>query len=178
MLRIVLVLLAFALAAPLRAQTMGDLQAVELTPERVEAVIAAYPPMRARLEEMDARFGSEGDADSVASQLQALAIAGGVPGVLDAAAVEVGFAGFMDWLGTTYAVLYAHAFARQPEMDSQMQQALAQIETSPGLSAAQKEQMKAAMLQSMGAVQAMRPSDQNVAAVAPYADEIEALLGE
>jgi hypothetical protein len=165
-----------ASAAPSGAQAPA-LAEVALTPERVETVIAAFPQMRTRLEEMDAQFDS-GAADDVASQLQALALLGSTQGALNSAAIGLGFADFLDWLATTNAVFMAHAFAKSPDMDAQMQQTLAQIDSQPGLSAEQKQQMKSAIHQSMGALQTMRPPEENIAAVEPYSAKIEAMLKE
>ena len=174
--RIWLVLLSIFVAQPALGQTPAP--GVALTPARVETVIAAYPLMRAELEELDTGFDDSADADSVASSLQALALAGGVNAALNSAAVENGFADFMDWVTITQAVFLAHAFAQNGGMDAQVQEALDSIDSQPGLTAAQKEQMKAMILQSMGVVDQMRPPDENVAAVGPYHDQIELMLQE
>jgi hypothetical protein len=175
--RLLVVLAAILFAAPSLAQTPG-LPNVVLTPARVETAVAAYPPMRDRLAEFDDEFDGYGDADTLASSLQALALAGVASGALNAAAQDNGFADFMDWVSTTNAVFMAHAFAEHPGMDAEMQQALDQIDSQPGLSAAQKEQMKQMLMQSMGTLEAIRPPDENIAAVAPYHDAIEAMLAE
>jgi hypothetical protein len=175
--RLLLVLAAFLFAAPSTAQTPG-LADVALTPARVETVITAYPLMRSRLAELDQEFEGYGDADSLASSLQALALAGAASGALNAAAQDHGFADFMDWVSTTNAVFVAHAFAQHPGLNAEVQAALDGIDSQPGLSAAQKEQMKAMILQSMGTLDAMRPPDENIAAVASHHDEIEAMLQE
>jgi hypothetical protein len=61
-------------------------------------------------------------------------------------------------------------------MDAQMAEAIAQVQNNPNLSDAQKEMMMQQMQASMGAVAMMRPSQENVDAVAPYADQIQAML--
>jgi hypothetical protein len=175
--RLLFVLAAILFIAPSLAQTPG-LPDVVLTPARVETVVTAYPLMRDRLAELDEQFDGYGDADTLASSLPALALAGAASGALNAAAEDHGFADFMDWISTTNAVFMAHAFAQHPEMDADVQAALDGIDSQPGLSAAQKEQMKTMILQSMGTLEAMRPPDENLAAVAPYHDAIEAMLQE
>jgi hypothetical protein len=176
-LRYLLALFAFLVASPAFAQ--GGSESITLTAERVEAVIAAFAPMRAELRELDESFGSDADANNYSSQLQALAIAGGVSGAVDSAAQENGFASFLDWVNHTNAVLIAHVFAANAsKMDAEMQQALAQIDSQPGMSDAQKEQMKQMLMQSMAAVDAARPPEENIAAVMPYHDQIEAILAE
>ncbi len=174
--RLWLVLLSFLAAQPAFAQTA--LSDVELTTARVETVIAAYPLMRVRMEELDSEFEGSADAGAAASSLQTLALAGGVSGALNSAAAENGFADFMDWVTTTHAVFLAHAFAQDGGMDAQVQDALDNIDRQPGLSAAQKEQMKAMILQSMGVIEQVRPPDGHIAAVAPYHDQIEQMLRE
>lgn len=174
--RLCLILLSFFVAQPTLAQT--SLPDVSLTSVRVEAVITAYPLMRERLETLDAEFDDVDDADSVASSLQALAIFGSANSALNSAAQDNGFADFMDWLSATNAVVMAHAFGQNGGMDAQMQEALEGIDNQSGLSDAQKEQMKAMILQSMGVIETMRPPEENIAAVEPYHDAIEAMLEE
>jgi hypothetical protein len=173
-LRLVCVFLASLFAASSSAQT--SLPSVVLTPERVEAIVTSFVPLRDRLRELGAEFETAGDAGKYSAQLQALAMMGAASSVFDDAAREYGFADFQDWVATTNSVILAHAFAQNPEMDADVQQALDQIDSQQGMSAEQKEQMKAMILQSMGAIETMRPPEENIAAVAPYAAEIEAML--
>jgi hypothetical protein len=174
-LRLLFVAMTFLFANPLWAQ--NPFADITLSPERVEAAIAAYMPMRDRIEAMSGEFEASGDAGDVAQQLQALAMLG-AGGMLDGTAQEYGFDGYADWLGTTYAVFMAHGFAQHPELDADVQEALARIDSETSLSDAQKEQMKQMLQHSLGAIAAMRPSEANLAAVAPYQAEIQALLEE
>jgi hypothetical protein len=174
-LRFLFVVLIAFFAAPTAAQT--PFPQVALTTDRVEAVISAYGPMRERIEEIGADLEASGEAGDVAEELQALAMAGTVGSALDDAAQAYGFDGYMDWAATTYAVFAAHAFAKNPP-DAEIQEALDQIESNESLTAAQKEQMKQMLLHSLGAMQAMQPSDENLAAVEPYGDQLEAVLAE
>jgi hypothetical protein len=171
----VFVVLIALFAAPSEAQT--PFPEVTLTTDRVEAVISAYGPMRERIEAIGADVETSGDSGDVAQALRAMATAGAVGSALDSAAQDHGFEGYMDWVATTYAVFTAHAFAREP-VDEQIQQALDAIENNNSLSAAQKEQMKQMLLHSMGVVESMRPSDENLAAVEPYGEQLEAVLAE
>lgn len=174
-LRSLLVILIALFAAPSQAQ--APIPQVALTGDRVEAVIAAYAPMRERIEAIGADFESSGDANDVAKGLRAIAAAGAVTGALDGAAQEHGFDGYMDWIATTYAVFTAHAFARNPP-DAQIREALDKLESNTDLSDAQKEMAKQMLLHSMSVAETMKPSDQNLAAVEPYHDDLEAILAE
>lgn len=174
-LRTLLVVLIALFAAPSEAQT--PFPEVTLTTDRVEAVISAYGPMRERIEAIGAGFESSGDSGDVAQALRAMATAGAVGSALDSAAQAHGFQGYSDWVATTYAVFVAHAFAKNPP-DAKIQEALDQIESNDSLTAAQKEQMKQMLLHSLGAMQAMQPSDENLAAVEPYGERLEAILAE
>ncbi|MGH6926422.1 MAG: hypothetical protein ACRED5_22060 [Propylenella sp.] len=172
--RLLIVLVALLFATVARALTPGPAE-MPLTPEKVEAVVTSFPLMRERLAEIDRSFSGNSDAEALASSLQALSLVGAANNALNVAAQRQGFASFLDWLNTTYAVIFAHAFAR-PDMDAELKQALDNIDAQQALSAEQKEQMKAMIRQSMGAVDAVRPPQANIEAVAPYHDEIEAML--
>jgi hypothetical protein len=151
---------------------------VALSSEKVEAVLASYSPMRDHIEEFGAEFEADGNAAEFAQRLAGLGALSTAGSVLDDTAQEYGFDGYMDWLGVTYAVFLAHGFAEHPGVDDDLQKALDEIEKQDGLSAAQKEQMRQMLLHSMGALAAMRPPEENIAAVTPYRDEIEAILME
>jgi hypothetical protein len=173
--RLALAIIPLALlCAPAPAQT--TVAQVTLTTERVEAVITSFPAMRTRLQELGARYDDARGADGLAAEVQALIFAHGVSADLDAAAAESGFAGFADWWSTTYSVLIAHAFAAEPAMDTQMADALRQIDASPGLTEEQKAQMRAMIAASMGVIATVQPPQENIDAVLPYAAEIEVLL--
>jgi hypothetical protein len=93
-----------------------------------------------------------------------------------------GFSGPEIWAETATRVFKAHgAYKMQqesPKMDARMQQAIAQMQNNPNLTAKQKQQM----LQTMGqAKQSMRTyvnaSSADIEAVKPFVAEIDATFG-
>jgi hypothetical protein len=172
------VVLAVLFGTPSLAAEPPLFPEVTLSPEKVEAVLAAYSPMRDHIEDLGTRFEADGNAADFAQRLAGLGALATASATLDGTAQEHGFDDYMDWLGVTYAVFLAHGFAEHPEVDDDLQKALDEIEEQDGLSAAQKEQMRQMLLHSMGALAAMRPPEENIAAVTPYRDEIEAILME
>ncbi len=178
-LRSLIVVLAVLLAAPsLAVELRASLPNVTLSPEKVEAVLAAYVPMRARIEALGTDLDADGNAGDVAMRLIGLAEIDSVGSALDGPARDYGFDGYLDWLATTYAVFMAHGFAQHPGADDDLQKALDEVEGQTGLSAPQKELMRQMLLHSMHALAAIRPPEENIAAVAPYRDWIEAILTE
>lgn len=178
-LRVLSVVLCTLFAGASSAQSLPTpFPEVLLSTERVEAVLSAYAPMRDGIKELGADFEADGDAGDVAQRLHALAVMGTAGSSLDGIAQNFGFDGYLDWMATTYAVFMAHGFSQHPAMDAELAEALAHIEAEPSLSPSQKEQMRQMLLHSMGALASMRPSDANLEAVAPYHDQIEAVLSE
>ena len=151
---------------------------VPLTPAIVEAVIASYPVAKQTADDLSTQYGDVGSGgnDPGAAFAAWLAV-GGAVGAMNGAVQPYGFADYQTWVGTLTSVIFAHTFAAEGgNMDAQMAEAIAQIQNNPNLSDAQKEMMLQQMQASMGAVAMMRPSPENVDAVAPYADQIAAML--
>ena len=151
---------------------------VPLTPAIVEAVIASYPVVKQTADDLSAQYGDVGPGgNDPGAVFGAWLAVSGAMGALNGAVQPYGFADYQTWIGTVTSVVTAHAFAAAGgNMDSQMAEAIAQIQNNTSLSDAQKEMMLQQMQASMGAVAMMRPSQENVDAVAPYADQIEAML--
>lgn len=171
-----MLLAALAVAAPATAQ-MGT--QVELTPQSVEGIIASYPEVKAKADELRAKYHvpDSNGGDNIGKAWGAWLAYGDAMSQFNAVVQAHGFTDFQNWLQTLVSVATAYSFAKNgPEMDSGMQTAVDQIKNNPSLSDAQKKQMIDAMTASMGVLSAMKPSDNNLKAVEPYMDQIAATL--
>lgn len=169
------VALSVWVSGPALAQSMNQ---VPLTAATVEAVIASYPAVKQTADELSAKYGDVGGGGSdPGAAFGAWMAVSAAHGALNGTVQQYGFTDYATWVNTLTSVVFAHAFAGEGgEMNTQMAEAVAQIQNNPNLTDAQKEMMLQQIQASMGALAMMRPSQQNADAVAPYADQLRALL--
>lgn len=161
-----------------RAQMMSG---VPLTPAIVEAFIASYPSVNATGEELNQQYGGTASGgDDPASAYQGLLAYTAATGAMNSAVQAYGFADFQSWLQVLTSVATAYAFLGEEGqgMDSQMAEAMAGIQSNPNLTAAQQQMMMQQLQLSMGMIAAMAPPQENIDAVAPYADQLAALFDD
>lgn len=144
----------------------------------VENFIASFPAILAKADELEEQYDvDEGDASNPMEAFGAYMAHQGAMAELNAIVTSHGFAGFADWLQAASSIAIAHAFAREGgQMDVQMAAAIEQIENNPNMTDQQKEAMIAQIEASAGAMSALRPSQENIDAVTPYADELTELF--
>jgi hypothetical protein len=167
-------------ASILAPAAQAQVAQVALTAQSVEGLIASYGPVKAAAEQLKAQYGEPagGTGNDPAAGWSAWLAVGGAKGALDAAVQPHGFADFLSWVQVMTSVAMAYAFAKDGgQMDTQMAQAIEQINNSPGMSAAQKQMMIQQIQGSMQAVQTMRPSQENIDAVKPYVGQLASLFG-
>ena len=174
-----LVILAAGLfGGPADAQ-MPTQQQVSLTPEMVGRMIDSVPEVRQTAEALQAKYdtGSLDPGNDPAGRWQAWLAYSDASSTLGQVCQKYGFADFPEWVATFSSVAMAHAFARQGgTIDDEMAKAAEAIRNNPNLSDAQKEMMLKQFEASVASVATMRPSQQNIDAVAPYGDRLEALF--
>jgi hypothetical protein len=175
--RFLFVICALAFAIPVgdctaSAQT-GD---IALTAEMVENFAASYAGVRAKADELSASYDVP-EGGSATTAWQAWMGVGGAKADLDAAVAEHGFADFGEWLQAFSSVARAYAFAKDGgALDNDMAQALAQIQNDPNIPQAQKDMLLQQLQASAGAISSMRPSQENIDAVAPYVDQLSVVF--
>ena len=151
---------------------------ISLSPDAVENFIESYPDVRASVDGLRDQYDVP-DGGSASASMQAWAALGGAKSQLDNAVSPYGFADFTTWTQTFSAIGQAYAFAREGgSIDNQMSEALAKVRDNPNFSAAQKEMLLQQLQHSSGAIAAMRPSQQNIDAVAPYVDQLKAVFND
>lgn len=162
-----------ALASPAVAQIVPQ---VELTTQSVEGIIASYPEVKAKADELKATYDVPEGGD-IGSAWGAWMAYSDAMGQFNGVVQPYGFADFQTWVTTLVSVSIAYSFAKDGgQIDASMQQALDQIKNNPNLSDAQKEVMLQQLQASLGVVSAMAPSQANIDAVTPYMDQIAEVL--
>jgi hypothetical protein len=175
--RFLFVLCALALVLwtdwrPVSAQT-GD---IALTADIVENFGASYSDVRAKADELSATY-SVPEGDSATAGWQAWMGVGGAKAELDAAVAAHGFADFGGWLQAFSSIARAYAFAKDGgALDKDMAEALARIESDPNIPQAQKDMLLQQLQMSAGAISSMRPSQENIDAVAPHIDVLSVIF--
>lgn len=157
---------------------MAPTQQVELTPQLIEGVLATFPAIRDKAETLQSN-GSlpEGEADNPVEAMAAYMQYQGAMSEFDGIVRAEGFEGFAHWLSVVTSTAQAIVFSEQGgAVDSQMAEAIRQIENNPQFSEAQKKMMLDQMKAAMGSVSAMRPSDASLAAVEPYVEQLKAMF--
>jgi hypothetical protein len=152
---------------------------VDLTPQLVEQIIASTPDVTATAKGLSAKYGMEGRnfGDSPAGMFQAWSAHQGAQADMAAVCQKYGFPDFQSWVMTFSSVATAHAFAKQGgDLDNQMAAAMKQIESNPNLTPAQKQMLLQQFQAQAASIGAMRPSQANIDAVAPYSDQLDALF--
>lgn len=154
------------------SQMMED---VALSGDMVENFIKSYPEVKAASEAIAKKYdldtGGDG-ANAWGAWMTATAAWGELNGVVN----SYGFDGFKQWLQVTMTIAKAHAFAEEGGVDAGLAQAMEEIKNNPDLPAAQKKMLLDQMEGTMAAVGGIRPSQENIDAVAPYAAPLKALF--
>lgn len=149
-----------------------------LTPATVESFIASYPEVKAKAYELSEQYEGPG-APSGAAAWRAWSGVEGAKSQLDAAVQNHGFENFPEWVRVLSVTAQAYAFAQSGEdLDERMSAAIARIEIDPNIPEAQKEIMRQQLQHSAAAIAAMKPSQGNIDAVRPYAEQLGKLFDE
>ena len=149
---------------------------VALTGDMVENFIKSYPEVKAASEGIAQKYNLDTGGEG-AGAWAAWATATAAWGELDGVASSYGFDGFKQWLQVTMSIAKAYAFAEEGGgIDAGLAQAMEEIKTNPNIPEAQKKMLIEQMGGSMAAVGGMRPSQENIDAVAPYAGQLKALF--
>jgi hypothetical protein len=173
----VTILVASVFAAGAGAQGLPAAQ-VQLTTGAVEAFIASYPEVRQTADGLEEQYGARADnGDDPMAAWQGWMAVSGAQSALNGVCQAYGFDGFLPWLQVMASVATAYTFVREGGgVDEEMAASIAEIQNNPNLSVAQKQMLLQQMQAAMGAVNAMRPSQENLDAVAPYADQLAVLF--
>lgn len=148
-----------------------------LTPATVENLIASYPVVKEKADQLQEQFDVP-DADGAAAW-RAWTAVGGAKAQLDDTVRSYGFSDFTAWVGALSATAQAYAFTESGEdIDGQMAEALKRIESDPNIPAAQKEMMRQQFQHSAAAIAAMKPSQASIDAVRPYIEQLGKLFEE
>lgn len=154
---------------------------IVLTRDIITRFLAAYPELQALGEkhEKDAPRGStagKDPLDSLWGQLQNSNVRSKVEGIIKAH----GFSSYVDWLGAARSLALAYGFAKSgktpQELSGQADKALAEIRANPKLTAAQKQQMEALVMQQMGTLKHLQPPAGNIAIAKEMESEIAAVF--
>jgi len=147
-----------------------------LTPEIVENFIASYPKVKAKVDDLTPQYDVAGDL-SGAARWRAWAGVNDARSQLDAIVQAYDFTDFQSWVRILSVTAQAYAFTRSgADLDRKIAEALAKIENDPNLTESQKEMMRQQLRHSAEAIAAIKPSQGNIDAVAPYGDELEQLF--
>jgi len=151
---------------------------VPLTTGIVEAFIASYPDVRQTADSLEEKYGARADnGDDPMAAWQGWMAVSEAQGALNAVCQAHGFDGFLPWLQVLASVATAYTFVREGGgVDDKMAESIAEVQNNPNLSAAQKQMILQQMQAAMGAVSAMRPPQENLDAVAPYAPQLAVLF--
>ena len=175
--RFLFVICGLALVIPIGGRTVAaQTDDIALTAEMVENFAASYVSVRAKADELGAKYDVP-EGDTATSAWQAWMGVGGAKAELDAAVAGHGFSDFGTWLQAFSSVARAYAFAKDGgALDNDMAQALAQIQNDPNIPQAQKDMLLQQLQASAGAISSMRPSQENIDAVAPYVDQLSVVF--
>ncbi len=173
----VAILVAGLVATDAGAQGLPANQ-VQLTTGIVEAFIASYPDVRRTADSLEERYGVDaGNGEDPMAAWQGWMAVTEAQGALNSVCQTYGFDGFMPWLQVFSSVATAYAFVREGGgVDEKMAGSIAEVRNNPNLSDAQKQMLIQQMQAAMGMVNTMMPPQENLDAVAPYADRLAILF--
>ena len=151
---------------------------VELTPQIVENFMQSYPEVRGIADTYESENKSSGaSSDNPAEAFGAYLSYQGAMAQFDGAVQKYGFPDMMQWINTMAAIATAMAFAEEgSDMDGQMAEAIEQIKANDQLTKDQKTMMLQQLGAASASMSAMRPSDENLAAVGPYAEDLKIMF--
>lgn len=163
-------------ACPGRAQ--DGARSSLLTPEIVENLIASYPKVKAKVDDLKVQYEVAEDLSGTAAW-RAWADVNGAKSQLDDVVRAYNFSDFPSWARALSVTAQAYAFTqRGADLDRKMAEALARIENDPNVPEAQKEMLRQQLRHSAEAIAAIKPSQGNIDAVTPYAEELKQLFDE
>lgn len=172
----IMAVIAVALGA--RAQLAAPDDLIALTPEIVGNYVAGYPKVKDRLDALSEELGTS-DSDFSADNMAAKSAHEAARNDLNLIVAEYGFENYADWVTTTSSIIVAYTFVREGGgLDDQMQSFLDQIQNNPDMTDEQKQTMIDQMSGPMQAINANRPDQASLDAVAPYTSELDDLFGD
>jgi hypothetical protein len=149
---------------------------IALTADMVGSFAASYADVKVKADELSAKYEVP-DGGTASAAWQAWMGVGGAKEELDDTVGAYGFSDFAAWIQTFSAVARAYAFAKDSgALDSEMAAALEKIRTDPNIPQAQKDMLLQQLQASAGAISGMRPSQENIDAVAPHVDQLSAVF--
>ncbi len=163
-------------SAPAPAAAQAGIGSIALTPTLVEGLIASLPVVRTLSDTLRARYNIPDGGGAPGTAFGAMLAFQGAMGDLNGAVAPYGFENFGQWVQALAAAATAVAWAENGGADAQIAQAIQAIRDNPNIPAAQKEMMVQMVQSQAGALAAVRPSPENLAAVAPYAAQLRAVL--
>jgi hypothetical protein len=166
-----------ALVIPIEGRTVSaQTSDMTLTADVVQNFAASHADIRTKADELSATY-SVPEGGSATAAWQAWMGVGGAKAELDGAVAAHGFTDFGAWLQAFSSIARAYAFAKDGgALDNDMAQALAQIQNDPNIPKAQKDMLLQQLQASAGAISSMRPSQENIDAVAPYVGQLSVVF--
>jgi hypothetical protein len=151
-----------------------------LTTELVGNFVASFDEVLSKTDDLSAQYGvPEGDVSNPMEAFGAYMAHQGAMAELNGIVTSHGFSGFPEWIQVASSVAVAYAFVREGGApDTQMSEAAEQIRNNPNFTDAQKEALLAQVQAGAASLGALRPSQENLDAVAPYSDEIAELFDD
>ncbi|MFO1184496.1 MAG: hypothetical protein U1E56_06895 [Bauldia sp.] len=146
-----------------------------LTHDRILALMASFADVKKAADVVKAKYkiGIYGGGSAVETFALLAAVAGSAA-ELNAAVGKYGFKDFADWLAVLTSTAIAVANAGVQPADGNLDEAIATIENSKGLSASQKESLIAPLRDLREVLP--KPPRQNIDLVTPYVAELRVLL--
>ncbi len=158
------------------AQVSPSAPAIALNSERVENFMQSFPKVKSLASELERTYDvprGGSPTDGFAAFMTHQKAFGEMNGLVG----QYGFADFSEWLQVLSAIVGALTFSAQPGgMDAQLAGAIASIENNKSLTPAQKQAMLQQMQAATQSLSAMRPSPENMAAIAGKEDALKALF--
>lgn len=165
-------------------QALGGTQSVPeqvpLDADRIERALASMPAMKEVRDGLEEKHGDLPEGGGPMGALQGLITNRAAMAEINAVVADYGFDDAVDWYQSVYSVMIAGVFAKDAEMMgqlSEMEAALDEIRNSD-MPQNQKDMLLQQMQAGMGMLLAMKPSEENLAAVRPYLDQIERVMEE
>ena len=182
MLRALAVSIALALPAvstPLAVSPAVAQAQVELTEDMVKNLIASYPGVMEKADALQKKYGdANASTQDPSAALMALMVYGDAAAELNGVVTPFGFTDYMNWIQVLSAVATTYAYYKDGGIDSQMADAVKEIENNPNMTDAQKKVMLDQMKAASASMDAMRPPQASVDAVNAHITELDALFNQ
>lgn len=151
---------------------------VPLNKTIIESFIASYPTVKTTADAVSKKYNIKTQG-AQASGWGAWMGASGAWGEMNAVVKPFGFDTFQTWLNATISIAMAFAFAKDGgQMDKQMADAMAKVQSDPNIPPAQKQMIMQQIQASAGSMGAIKPPQANLDAVKPYLAQLTPLLGK